>query len=367
MSGGPRATRVLCEVGGTSIRFAWQDGPGTACQGQRVRAVTDFPDFAAALQWYLDHLGRAAPPQLGLAVAAPVDPDQDEIAMTNLAWRWSRAALRARFGLDRLIILNDFTALALALPDLAPHELAALGTGRARPGAAVAVLGPGTGLGVSGLVPTAAPGLPPTLDAAVALAGEGGHVTLAAGDAREFRVLDWLARRHGHASAERALSGAGLLDLHAARLELGECGGALPATPAELVEGALGTHDAALLGTLDLFSGLLGSCAGDLVLTLGAWGGVYLGGGIVPRLMPWFAQSSFRARFEAKGRYRQRLAAVPAWVIMSAAAPALRGLARCLDARDARDTRDTRDTQDSARAGATADRAGPASCAGCCD
>src|SRR5690606_8651438 len=155
--------------------------------------------------------------------------------------------------------------------------------------AAVALIGPGTGLGVSGLV------FPPGSAGGVPLAGEGGHVTLAAQTAQEFEVIALLRERYGHVSAERAVSGAGLVDLYHALRQLGRHGGSEVTQAAQVTALALGERDALALQTLEMFCGFLGSVAGDLALTLGAKGGVYLGGGIVPRLGSWFDQSGFRA------------------------------------------------------------------------
>jgi len=188
----------------------------------------------------------------------------------------------------------------------------------------IGLVGPGTGLGVSGLLPGGMPG------AWVPLQGEGGHVTLAAADAREEAVLRVLRERFGHASAERAVSGMGLEALYAAltTLDAPGSGTALPA--AEITARALAGSDARCVEAVALFCSFLGSVAGNLALTLGARGGVYIGGGIVPRLGALFERSAFRERFEAKGRFRDYLAAIPVFVIHASVSPALLGAARAL-------------------------------------
>ena len=163
------------------------------------------------------------------------------------------------------------------------------------------------------------------------LSGEGGHVTLAAQTQREFDVLAILQERYGHVSAERAVCGAGLVDLYHALRRLAQRGGKEVSSAAQVTDLALQSNDALALEALDLFCGFLGSVAGNLALTLGARGGVYLGGGIVPRLGTWFDQSSFRARFESKGRFQSYLADIPCWIIDPTATPALHGAARALD------------------------------------
>jgi glucokinase len=221
------------------------------------------------------------------------------------------------------VVINDFSALALALPDLSAAELRPIGGGAPVPGAPKAVLGPGTGLGVAGLVPARGAWLP--------LAGEGGHVDFAPGDEREVEILRRLKRRWDHVSVERLLSGPGLVSLYQTLAEL-EAGGEVSEapTPEAVVEAARAAEDGMAGAALRTFCAVLGAVAGDLALTLGALGGVYLAGGIVPRLGAAFDEAGFRRRFEAKGRFADYLARIPVYVVM-APHPALRGLARCLD------------------------------------
>jgi len=244
--------------------------------------------------------------------------------MTNHHWSFSIAALRRSLNLERLEVLNDFTALALALPGLASSELRQVGGNMAAPGAAKGLIGPGTGLGVSGLLPDGQGGWVP-------VQGEGGHVTLAGVTPREQAVVDILTQRYGHASAERAVSGHGLLDIHQALCALD--GVAAPAdwNAADVSLRGLDGSDGRCAEALNLLCAFLGTVAGNLALTLGAKGGVYLGGGIVPRLGEWFDRSPFRARFESKGRFQPYLADIPVWVITADPSPALAGAACALD------------------------------------
>ncbi len=319
----PRAApypRLVGDVGGTHARFGWVQAAGAPIDRIASYAGSDFAGFEAVLGHYLREQGLATPPAGAVGVATPVTGDV--VAMTNRDWSFSVSDVGRRLGFDRFEVLNDFAALALAVPDLAADELRAVGGGEAAENAARALLGPGTGLGVSGLVPTAA-GFEPVV-------GEGGHATLAASDEREERVIAILRGRYGHASAERALSGTGLVALYEACCRLG----GRPARaidPAEVTARALDGGDAACREAVELFFGFLGSFAGNLALTLGARGGVYVGGGIVPQLGDAIDRSSFRARFESKGRYRDYLAAIPTWVIITEESPALRGANRALD------------------------------------
>ena len=317
-----RPARLLGDVGGTNARFAWQDADGAPLRDIVSIPTADHPTLAAALGAYLRHVGRAAPPWCAIGIANPITGDQ--VQMTNSHWSFSIEAMRRELGLERFVVINDFTALALALPDLRPGDLRQVGGGTPIAGAPLALIGPGTGLGVSGLLPAGAAGR------WIALQGEGGHVTLAAANAREAAVLQVIRDEHGHASAERAISGQGLEALHAAIVKLGPGPATAPLHAADITARALAGSDAACVEALDLFCGFLGNVAGNLALTLGARGGVHIGGGIVPRLGDAFTRSRFRACFEDKGRFRDYLAAIPAYVIHAQVSPALLGAARAL-------------------------------------
>jgi glucokinase len=242
--------------------------------------------------------------------------------MTNHHWRFSIEAMRAARGLDTLLVVNDFAALAMALPHLDETGRERIGSAEieAAPGRPIGLIGPGTGLGVSGVVP--APG--PDGMRWIALAGEGGHASFAPVTRQEMRILDALWEEHGHVSAERLLSGPGLEAIH--RLLSGERLGA-----AAITARALDGTSAACRDTVDVFCAVLGSVAGNVALTLGATGGVYIGGGIVPRLGALFHASAFRTRFEGKGRLQPWLARIPTWLVTEPY-PALRGVAAMLDA-----------------------------------
>ena len=315
--------RLLADVGGTNARMAWQDGPGAPIEHIEVLPVADHASLQAAIHVYLNRLGRR-PAVAAIAMANPVTGDL--VQMTNHDWSFSQSALRQDLGLSTLRVLNDFTALALALPHLPANELRQVGGGAAVPGAAIGLLGAGTGLGVSGLLPDGAGGWAP-------IAGEGGHVTLPAATARERVVMDALVARHGHASAERVASGTGLLETFLILCEADGVDARAFTSAAAVSEAAQhGKHPQAL-EALQTFCGVLGAVAGNLALTLGARGGVYIGGGVVPRLGAWFDTSPFRERFEAKGRFEGYLGEIPVWVITSPQSPALLGAACALDAR----------------------------------
>ncbi|MBN8776201.1 glucokinase [Thiomonas arsenitoxydans] len=312
------ATRLVGDIGGTNARFALQTAQGLS--DIRVLPTADYARFADALLAYLAATGATAVRHVAIGIANPVYGDQ--IRMTNHHWAFSIAQTRAELGLETFLVLNDFAVLARALPELPAAELVQVGGGSAVPGAPLALLGAGTGLGVSGLIPDGQGGWTP-------LAGEGGHVSFAPFDEREVAIWRLAHARFGHVSAERLLSGAGMAFLHQA---LGQIAGQTPPerSAAEITRLALGGSDALCHDTVTLFCTLLGTVAADLAITLGARGGVYIGGGIVPRLGDFFRHCPFRQRFEDKGRTSPYLRDIPVWVIHSPW-PALLGAAAALD------------------------------------
>ncbi|WP_426103492.1 glucokinase [Massilia sp. TSP1-1-2] len=297
-SDGPR---LLADVGGTNARFAIETSP-RQFDAVAVLPCSAFPSLGAAAAAYLNsgaasaHAGAVR--HAAIAIANPIDGDA--IRMTNHTWSFSTAALRKELDLSTLLVVNDFTALAMALPYLRSSQRIRVGGGVELPGRTIGLVGPGTGLGVSGIVPVDGRWAP--------LASEGGHASFAPADDIEIAIMQQLWHDFGHASAERLLSGPGLELIYRVI-----SGGALGA--AAITERALAGQDADCLRTVDCFCGVLGSVAGNVALTLGATGGMYIGGGIVPRLGALFAQSPFRARFEAKGRLQSYLEKIPTYLI----------------------------------------------------
>jgi glucokinase len=298
-------TWLVGDVGATNARFGLVS-PEQKLLHTRTLAVADHPTIADAVTTYLGERGALPMPRQGaIAIASAVTGDH--VAMTNHPWSFSIAALKSQLGLDRLDVINDFTALALALPHLAAEDRLPVGGGTPAEGAPLGVLGPGSGLGVSGLIPTG--------KGWIALAGEGGHVTMAPATERESAVLDRMRQNFDHVSAERVLSGPGLVNLYNTLTALD----GVPSrgyTAAQITDHGIGATDPVCAEATSLFCAMLGTIAGNLALTLGARSGIYLGGGIVPRLGQRFAQSPFRARFEAKGRFGEYLAAIPTYVVI---------------------------------------------------
>ncbi len=318
-----RSARLLADVGGTHVRFASQEAPDAPLEHLARYACRDFESLADAIFYHLHREGLPRPHSCAIGIATAITGDH--VRMTNHHWSFSTKALQAALGAERLLVLNDSTALALSLPSLTAPSLRQVGGGQAVAGAPMGLVSPGTGLGVSGLLPSQ--------DGAhwAAVGGEGGHVTLTSYEPEEQAVLDRLHRRFGHVSAERAVSGPGLEHLYLALAELrglvlapGE-GRDAPAITAAALAGESFSAD-----VLRMFCGLLGDVAGNVALMLGARGGLYLGGGIVPRLGTWLDESPFRARFESKGRFTAFLRAIPTFVVRESDQAALLGASRAL-------------------------------------
>ena len=314
--------RMLGDIGGTNARFGWQAIENSPIDHVQVLPCAEHASLLEAAQSYLRDQKLTAPPCAAFGIANPVTGDQ--VAMTNHHWKFSVAALRESLGVSRFLLLNDFTALALSLTHLPESSKVQVGGGQAAPDAAIGLIGPGTGLGVSGLFPVG------YQNKWMPIAGEGGHASLSASTEHEFAVIHHLQKRYGHVSAERVISGAGLVDLYHALCDLKDGQGREITTPAEVLERAQEVPTSTANEALDMFCGFLGSVAGDLALTLGARGGIYIGGGIVPRLGERFISSPFRERFEAKGRFKKYLQDVPTWVIHSPVSPALHGASQAL-------------------------------------
>ncbi len=305
-------TTLLADIGGTNARFALFEDEVPAAPASV--ALDDFPGIVEAMAHVL--AGEMPPEAAVLAVAGPVS--RNSVRLTNRGWLVDGAAIGRALGIPRVRVVNDFAAQSWALPSLTGDDLHPLGGGAAEDGAPLAVVGPGTGLGIGAFLP---PGLAP----GQALVTEGGHASLATHDVREAAVVEWLRGRHGHVSAERVLSGQGIENLHAGLAAVdGVTAESLEA--AEITRRALTGEDRRAVEVLDMFCAMLGSVAGDLALLYGAKGGVYVAGGICPRFPDYLAASRFRARFEAKGRFRDWLAPVPAWLVMRPD-PAMVGLA----------------------------------------
>lgn len=290
---------LVGDVGGTNARLALCDiNDGSLSRSQRY-AVQDHPSLEAVIRLFLAQHADVMVASGCIAIACPVTGDRVE--MTNHHWAFSIAEMRRQLGFERLEVINDFTAVSMAIPVLRQEDVIQFGGGAAASGKPIAVYGAGTGLGVAHLVPVAGQW--------ISLPGEGGHVDFAAGSEEEDAILRVLRQELGHVSAERVLSGPGLVNIYRA---LVKADNRAPAdlTPQDITEQALSNGNVDCHRALALFCVLLGRFGGNLALTLGAFGGVYIAGGIVPRFMEFFRHSGFRPAFEDKGRFKDYLADV---------------------------------------------------------
>ncbi|CAO3446898.1 Glucokinase (EC 2.7.1.2) [Azospirillum argentinense] len=309
---------LVADIGATNARFGLIDGTGI--HGSRVLRCADFPSLEAAALAYLGGMAPDARPSRGaFAIAGPVTGDA--VLMTNRGWSFSTAEVRGKLGLERLAVINDFTAVALSVPRLTAADVRQVGEGAPVPGRVVGVIGPGSGLGVSGLVPGP--------EGWTALAAEGGHVTMAPVSDRESAVLAQLRKSFDHVSAERVLSGPGLVNLYQALCVL-DHQEPEPFTPAQVSDAATANTNPHCVEAVEMFCAMLGTVAGNLALTLGARGGLYIAGGIVPKLGTLFTHSRFRKRFMEKGRMRDFLTPIPTYVITHEL-PAFLGLAEAAE------------------------------------
>jgi len=313
--------RLLADIGGTNARFALELGAGQI-SNIHVLACASYPTLADALKAYLAlpdvRLAAGQPICHGaLAIANPVNGDF--VRMTNHHWEFSIEELRQAVGFEVLAVVNDFTALARSLPHLSDAQKHQVGGGAPQPGA-LGLVGAGTGLGVSGLIPSPA--------GWTALLSEGGHVSFPPMNAEEVAILQYAWSEFDHVSAERLLSGQGIELLHRALAHIrGEAAEQL--TASEIARRALSGECKLCDAAIEHFCTMLGTIAGNLGVTLGAVGGIYIGGGIVPRLGERFERSGFRARFEDKGRFRNYLSAIPTYII-TAEYPAFVGVSAIL-------------------------------------
>ena len=311
-------TLLVGDVGGTNARFAIAcclDGVLSLDHHESFKGA-DHPTFLAGVRAFID--GCDVKPSGGvIAVAGPVT--DGEIDLTNSPWRVSETEL-GTLGLNPVRLINDFEALAWGAPVIPRDQLSSLGgPNEGEPDAAIAVLGPGTGFGVSALVRDGR-------SSEMAMPSEGGHACFAPGDPVEDEILRILRRRYERVSIERLICGPGLLNMHRALAEIDGRESHID-DPAEITTEAMANPNSPCGATLARFCAILGAVAGDIALTTGARGGVYIAGGIAPRILPFLKASPFRERFERKGRFQDYMAAIPTHVILHKHA-ALLGAAR---------------------------------------
>jgi glucokinase len=308
MSQSRRAPTLLIDLGGTNVRLALADTQRVAPlleDSVRRYRVRDFATLADAIGQYFADSGLTA--QHAIIAAAGRIADGETVQVTNNPWMIAASTLRAKLQLSSVRLVNDFVAQSMAVPLLRPEQLIPVGSQPRpqlghRPAQTFVVIGPGTGLGVGGLL---------LRDGHYsALESEGGHAGFAACTNEDVEILQRLSQRFGRVSNERLICGNGLVNIY---LALADIAGTPPEdfAPEDITARAAAGNDPLCVRTVETLAGIFGSVTGDLVLTMGGWDGVYLTGGVLPALLPWMQRGNFRARFEAKGRFRDSMEQVP--------------------------------------------------------
>jgi len=308
---------LAADVGGTHARVALartRTAVAGACPVEQLHACADWPDLGALLADFVAKLiqspWHANLPLQACVLACAGYVQADTIVNRNLPWPVSISAVRARLDITQVEVINDFEALAYAVPYVKPAEMRVLMAGNGNPGGLSAgpmvVMGPGTGLGCAAILPGS--------QGPQVLATEAAHVSLAAGTPRELDILRMLSGHHQHVPVESALSGPGLLKLYRA---ISTLRGEAPTlqTPSEVTAAAMERRSVAALEALSTFCALLGSFAADLAALYSAHGGILLAGGILPKIESFLQQSDFRLRFLRKGVLTPFLERVPVHVI----------------------------------------------------
>lgn len=310
---------LVVDIGGTNTRLAMCSSDAIALDEVRIYRNDDFDGAEGVIRTYMEEAG-AQPARACVAVACPVTGDQ--VTLTNRDWTFSTRTLQQRLDLVQLQVVNDFTALAMSVPHLPREIITQVGGGAPQPDAAIGVLGAGTGLGVSGLLHGS--------DGWTPIRGEGGHVNFAPGNKLEIEILTYGWQHFdGFVSAERLLCGQGLAFIYEALAAI-DGRPQVPIAPSEISTRALAGDCPHCKRTVDVFCGMLGSYAGNHALVLGAFGGMYIGGGVIPKMGELFAASPFRARFEEKGRFTDYVRAIPTYLIGDHPEAALYGAAAFL-------------------------------------
>ena len=294
---------LVGDVGGTNARLALCEVENGNISQAKTFSTSEYDGLEAVIRRYLEEAKQDIKDGC-IAIACPIT--EDWVEMTNHDWAFSTRQLKANLGFEHLEIINDFTAVSMAIPMLAESDVIQFGGKAPLKDKPIAIYGAGTGLGVSHLV---------HVDKRwVSLPGEGGHVDFAPNSEEEDLILEVLRAEMGHVSAERVLSGAGLVNLYRAIVKSDN---RVPENlkPKDVSERALADSCIDCRRALSLFCVIMGRFGGNLALNLGTFGGVYIAGGIVPRFLEFFKASGFRAAFEDKGRFRDYLVDIPVYMI----------------------------------------------------
>lgn len=296
---------IVADIGGTNLRIGVVGNDGQVSL-LTVFQCGEYDGLSTIVQTFLvENAITATEINACFAIACPVE--NDLIKMTNLPWQFYKSELKQELGFHKLLFINDYTAIAHAVPFLTDDQKVKIGGGSAVQGKPISICGPGTGLGVANVVPIGKHW--------EALGGEGGHVDFAPVDATEIAILEKLLKKYPHVSYEQLLSGLGLEQIYQALCEINQRDDLPMLSAQQISNNALNEQCDICQQTLAQFCKTLGSFAGNLALTLASFGGVYIAGGIVPRFIEYFKNSEFRSRFEDKGRFNLFNSAIPTFVI----------------------------------------------------
>lgn len=295
---------LIADIGGTNVRLALSQSDGQFTDIKTYKTA-GYSSLAEVIKSYFDE-NELSDKTINacLAIACPVD--KDIIEMTNLPWVFSQSALKADLKLNQLTLINDYTAIAHAIPFLGDHQKVKIGQGEADLTKPIAICGPGTGLGVASLIPLN--------NQWHSVPGEGGHADFAPINEQEIAILKSLMKEYEHVSYEQLLSGKGIEQIYTALAQAFEA--PITTLPAkEITSNAVDGTCAICQKSLAQFCQTLGSYAGNLALTVGSLGGVYIAGGIAPRFVEFIQKSEFRDRFESKGRLSGFNQKIPTYII----------------------------------------------------
>lgn len=301
---------LVADIGGTNARFAALHEGQLESEFEFYHSVEEYPSFSDLVVKLRDEIADAtgfvgAPHSVCLAVACPADVEH--ISFTNSHWDFTKTQLKQWFGCEQLVVINDFEAIAHGITELGPEDVIQIGGDEPQVHKPIGILGAGTGLGMAALISHS--------DGYHVLDTEGGHADFAPVDQRQMELLSCLRQTYKRVSLERVLSGKGIVNIYQAICQMEQTPTQF-ATPPEVVAAALDSSDPQALAALNMFCESMGAAAGNLALTLGARGGIYIAGGVVPRFSDFFVNSGFRNKFEDKGRFVSYLQPIPVYLVM---------------------------------------------------
>ena len=301
--------RIVADIGGTNARFALEISPYNY-EFIKVLDCKEYSTVAAAVTAYLDDINMQNKVKHA-AIAVPSPMVNDVLFMVNSPWHGQlMSETKKNLNIENIIFLNDFHALALSIPHIKQDNLIQCGgTEAPNPNKPIAIIGPGTGLGMATLIRH-------PLGDYLAIPAEGGRSSFAPTNEEELELWKFARSKFKHVSVERFLCGPGLQLIHKGLCHIhGEDTHATP-TPAQITLRGINKTDSICTHTINIFCHMLGTVASNLATMVNAFGGVYIGGGIIPKMVDYFLHSEFRKNFEAKGRYHEHLAKIPVYIIM---------------------------------------------------